>query len=67
VTVYDEFGQQAVDYTGTVTFGTTDPDPGVVLPPDTTFQGVTLFTPGAQTLTVTDLSSGITGNTVVTL
>jgi hypothetical protein len=78
VAVYDEFGQQAVGYTGTITFGTTDPDPGVVLPPDTTFQvsdggvvsfsaGVTLFTPGAQTLTVTDLSSGITGNTVVTL
>jgi hypothetical protein len=78
VAVYDEFGQLAVGYTGTITFSTTDPDPAVVLPPDYTFQasdggmitfaaGVTLFTPGDQTLTVTDLGSGITGNTIVTL
>jgi hypothetical protein len=65
VAVYDVFGQLAVGYTGTITFSTTDGDPVVVLPPDYTFQagdggyvtfpaGVTLFTPGQQTLTVTD-------------
>jgi predicted outer membrane repeat protein len=78
VAVVDIFGQLAVGYTGTITFSTTDPDPGVVLPPDYTFQasdggvvafaaGVTLFTSGDQTLTVTDTGSGITGSTVVTL
>jgi hypothetical protein len=29
--------------------------------------GVTLITAGSQTLTITDLTSGITGTTVVTL
>jgi hypothetical protein len=78
VVVSDQFGQLAVGYTGTITFSTSDPDPGVVLPPDYTFQasdggmatfsaGVTLFTPGDQTLTVTDLDSGIMGSTVVML
>jgi hypothetical protein len=78
VAVYDRFGQLAVGYTGTVHFSSSDPDPNVVLPPDDTFQpsdggmvtfsgGVTLFTPGDQTLTVTDLATGITGSTVVTL
>jgi hypothetical protein len=78
VMAVDQFGQLAVGYTGTITFSTSDPDPGVVLPPPRTFglsdggmgsfsAGVTLFTPGDQTLTVTDLSSGITGSTVVTL
>jgi hypothetical protein len=78
VAVYDIFGQLAVGYTGTNHFSTTDPDPGVVLPPDTTFglgdggvitfpARVTLFTSGDQTLRVTDLGSGITGSTVVTL
>jgi hypothetical protein len=32
VTAVDPFGQAALGYTGTVTFATTDPDPGVVLP-----------------------------------
>jgi hypothetical protein len=78
VAVYDIFGQLAVGYSGTIHFTTTDDDPGVVLPPDYTFgtsnggmvtfsSGVTLFTPGEQTLTVTDLESGITGSTSVTL
>jgi hypothetical protein len=76
VTTVDIFGQTAVGYTGTITFSTSDSDPRVVLPPDSTFQlgdggmttfpaGVTLFTPGEQTLTVTDPDSGITGSTVV--
>jgi hypothetical protein len=79
VAVVDVFGQVAVGYyTGTIHFTTTDPDPGVILPPDYTFQasdggvatfsaGVTLFTPGEQALTVTDLDSGLTGSTLVTL
>jgi hypothetical protein len=78
VAVVDAFGQVAVGYTGTVTFSTTDPDPAVVLPADYLFTaadggshtfsaGLTLSAPGEQTLTVTDLSSGITGSTVVML
>jgi hypothetical protein len=50
----------------------------VVLPPDYTVQasdsgtvtfpaGVTLFTSGDQTVTATDLDSGITGSDIVTL
>ena len=55
---------------------TTDTDPNVVLPPDYTFSradggmatfaaGVTLFTPGGDTLTATDPLTGITGSVVV--
>jgi hypothetical protein len=78
VVVVDSFGQLAVGYSGTVHFSTTDGDPGVVLPADYTFGpsdggmatfrgGVTLITPGSQTLTATDVNSGLTGSTVVTL
>jgi hypothetical protein len=80
VAAVDIFGQLAVGYTGRVVFFTTDRDPRVVLPPDTTFgasdggvvtfpAGVTLFTSGDQTLTVTSIGggSGITGSTTVTL
>src|SRR5262249_4461946 len=61
---------------GTVTFSTSDTDPGVVLPAPYTFQPshggtvtflVTLITPGDETLTVTDTNSGITGTVVVTV
>jgi hypothetical protein len=78
VAVYDIYGQLAIGYAGTIHVSTTDPDPGVVLPSDYTFQisdggvvtfpaGVTLLTSGQQTLTVTDPTSGITGSTLVTL
>jgi hypothetical protein len=78
VAVYDSFGQLAVGYRGTIHFSSTDGDPNVVLPPDYTFGvsdggavtfsgGVTLFTPGSQTLTATDLSGGISGSIIVTL
>ena len=83
VTAVDTFGQTAVGYTGTVTFRTTDLDPGVLLPADYAFTladgGVhtftntglgetTLLTPGDQTLTVTDTSDNtITGSTIVTV
>jgi predicted outer membrane repeat protein len=79
VMAVDIFGQNAVGYTGTVTFSTTDPDPGVVLPAGYTFSladagsvtfaaGVTLITPGGQTITATDtVDNTITGSTTVTV
>jgi hypothetical protein len=79
VTVVDPFGQVAVGYTGTVTFSTTDPNPGVVLPPDYSFQpsdagqatfpgGFMLMTPGDQMLTVVDTADDtLTGSALVTV
>jgi hypothetical protein len=79
VTAVDPFGQVAVGYSGTVTFSTTDPDPGVVLPADYSFQptdagqvtlpgGVTLITPGDQMLTVMDTADNtITGSADLTV
>jgi WD40 repeat protein len=81
VTALDPAGNIDTSYPGTVTFTTSDPDPGVVLPADYTFTigdgvdngvhtfpgGVTLVTGGAQTLTVTDTASGITGSATVTV
>ena len=77
VIAVDPYGNTDTNYTGTVTFSTSDPNPGVVLPPDYTFRpsdagmatfpgGVTLITPGDQTLTATDTESGITGTSTVT-
>jgi sugar lactone lactonase YvrE len=79
VTALDAYGNIDTNYQGTVTFSTTDPDSGVVLPADYTFTsgdggdngvrtfsgGVTLLTVGDQTLTVTDMVSGIIGSTTV--
>jgi hypothetical protein len=73
VQAVDPFGQPALGYTGTVTFSTSDPDPGVVLPADYLFTaadqgshtfsaGFTLITPGEQTLTVSDQSAGFSTN-----
>ena len=79
VMAMDPFGQVAVGYLGTVTFSTTDPDPGVVLPADYSFQPsdagqvtfpdrVTLITPGDQTLTVMDTTDNtITGTALITV
>jgi hypothetical protein len=78
VIAVDPYGNTDMNYTGTIHFTTSDMDPGVVLPPDYTFQvsdagmvtfasGVTLITPGDQTLTATDTLSGITGTTTVTV
>ncbi len=64
-----------------MTFTTTDPDSGVVLPADYTFTtgvggdngvhtfsgGVTLITVGDQTVMATDTVSGITGSATVTV
>jgi hypothetical protein len=79
VQAVDPFGQVALGYTGTVTFSTSDPDPGVVLPADYTFTpddqgthtfsgGFTLITPGDQTLRATDTADNtITGGATVTV
>jgi streptogramin lyase len=81
VTVQDAFNNTVPGYDRTIQFSTSDADPGVVLPANYPFnpgtdqgvhffdhtqgQGVTLITAGAQTLTVTDTISGITGSTTV--
>jgi hypothetical protein len=78
VQAVDVFGQVAFGYRGTVTFSVTDPDPGVVLPPDYTFTaddagthtftgGVTLITPGTWTLTVADLANGLSTDVAITV
>ncbi len=78
VIAVDPYGNTDTNYQGTVTFSSSDTDPDVVLPPDYTFQaadagmatfpgGVTLLTPGDQTLTATDTQSGITGASTVTV
>jgi hypothetical protein len=76
VVAQDPYGNTDMNYQGTIAFSSSDTDPGVVLPPNYTFQpgdqgmatfpgGVTLITAGNQTLTVTDTGSGITGGTMV--
>jgi hypothetical protein len=78
VIAVDPYGNTDTNYQGTITFSTSDGDPGVVLPPDYSFQpsdagmvtfpgGVTLITLGDQTLTATDTVSGITGSSTVTV
>jgi hypothetical protein len=81
VTALDASGNIDTNYQGTVTFSTTDPDSGVVLPADYTFTtgdggdngvhtfpgGVTLVTVGDQTLTSTDKVSGRTGSAIVSV
>jgi hypothetical protein len=78
VTAVDPYGNTDSNYQGTVTFTTSDSDGGVVLPADYAFQpgdqgvatfpsGVTLMTPGDQTVSVTDTASGINGSALVTV
>jgi sugar lactone lactonase YvrE len=81
VTALDASGNIDTSYDGTVSFSATDPDSGVLLPADYTFTtvvggdngvhtfsgGVTLLTLGAQTLSVRDTVSGITGRADVTV
>jgi hypothetical protein len=78
VQAVDSFEQVAYGYTGTVSFSTTDPDPGVVLPAAYTFTaadqgahtfagGFTLVTLGDQTLTVTDLDGGFSASRTLTV
>jgi hypothetical protein len=65
LTALDAYGHMAAGYLGTVTFSTSDPASGVVLPPNYAFMaadnglhlfsgGLTLSTPGSQTVTVAD-------------
>ena len=67
VTAKDAYGNVATGYTGTVTF--TSSDSQAILPSSTTFTtanggvhsfAITFETPGTQSVTVTDKSSGIT-------
>jgi streptogramin lyase len=78
VTALDPYGNVDVNYRGTVTFTSSDSDPNVILPADYTFldtdngvavfpQGFTLMTLGDQTITATDVDSGITGSATVTV
>src|SRR5207245_6474110 len=80
VTALDPYGNTDTSYQGTVTFMTSDSDPGVGLPLPYTFTtdnsgdngvhvflaGVTLIMPSDQVLTVTDTANGtITGSAIV--
>jgi hypothetical protein len=76
LTALDAYANVDMNYGGTVTWTSSDPDPGVLLPADFTFQptdngmvtfpaGVTLITLGNQTLTATDTVSGITGSATI--
>jgi hypothetical protein len=78
VTALDRFGNIDTNYAGTVTFTTSDGDPNVVLPMDYPFAagdqgvhtfsgGATLITEGDQTITATDVDSGIAGTATVTV
>jgi sugar lactone lactonase YvrE len=72
----DPYANVDMNYGGTVTWTSSDTDPGVLLPPDYTFQatdngmvtfsgGVTLITLGNQTLTAADTLSGISGSATI--
>lgn len=71
-TALDLYGNIDTNYEGTVHFTTSDPDPGVVLPADYTFQATdqgvqtfagafTLITTGVQTVTATDTANAALG------
>jgi hypothetical protein len=70
VVAVDSWGNVDTNYRGTVSFSTTDTDPGVMLPASYTFQAgdagmatfpgeVTFITPGPQTLIVSDMAGMI--------
>ena len=72
VTLYDQFGNVATGYRGTVHFTTSDPLPTAVVPPDHTFTSaeagsrsfsVTLWTVPSQTITVRDTANSSLTNT----
>jgi hypothetical protein len=78
VQAVDPFGKVALGYRSTITFSATDPNSAVVLPATYMFTaadaglhtfagGLTLLTPGPQTLTATDTVSGISGSLTVHL
>jgi hypothetical protein len=65
VTAQDASGNRILNYSGTVHFTSTDPNAS--LPPDTTLENgtgtftVTFNTTGSQTVSATDLATGVTG------
>ena len=65
IAAFDQYGNPALNYTGTIRFGSTDS--AAILPADPTISGgagifpVTFKTAGSQNLTVTDQSTFITG------
>jgi N-acetylneuraminic acid mutarotase len=74
----DLYGNTDTNYTGTVTFTTSDTDPAVVLPAYYSFTaddqgtytftgGFTLMTPGAWTITVADLANGLSQDVTLTV
>src|SRR5262249_13425755 len=78
VTVLDAYGNTVPTYLGTVHFSSTDPDPGLILPPNYRLQasagcthvftaGITLITAGDETITVTDTGSGLSRSVTVHL
>jgi hypothetical protein len=78
VTAVDPYGNIDINYQGTVTFSTTDPDPGVMLPADYPFTGddggvhtfpggATLYTVGTWDITAMDLANGLAGTGSVTV
>jgi sugar lactone lactonase YvrE len=75
VTAFDLYGNLEINYTGTVTFASSDPNPAL-LPADYTFTpgdmgkfnfAAVFFTPGNQILTVTDKETGVAGNATITV
>jgi hypothetical protein len=75
VTVFDPYGNLGTNYTDTVTFASSDPNPAF-LPSDYTYTladkgthnfGVVFITPGDQILTIRDTVSGVAGNVTVTV
>jgi hypothetical protein len=81
LTALDPYGNTDTNYQGTLAFSTSDAGPGVMVPAPYTFTignggdnglhdfaaQVTLLTAGTQTLTVTDMVSGITVSATVTV
>jgi hypothetical protein len=75
VSARDPYGNPATDYTGTVSFASSDdaavlPDAYSFTPDDAgthTFTGVALFTAGDQALLVTDADNGLFGSATITV
>jgi hypothetical protein len=78
VSALDPYGNVDTNYGGTVTWASSDTDPGVVLPADYTFgasdsgmhafpAGVTLITVGDQTLAAADTVTSIMGAATITV
>jgi hypothetical protein len=76
VTAQDAYGNAITDFAGTVTFSSSDTNPQVLLPNEYTFQSsdhgthpfpAVLVTAGPQTITATDVDTGISGMKMFTV